>query len=272
LHGQDGPSAASLAAALKHLQSRYGASGIKLSTEDAGMGFEQIAFWTGVAEGIVPVGVKIGGPNARNDIKQLLRWNVAGLIAPMVESPYGLENFVTAVRELCPPHRFDTIRKQINIETLTAVEQLEAILSAPEAKYLDEITLGCSDLSKSMGKRRDDPEVWARVRKAVSRIDSQGLRVSVGGGISPEGIDRFLEIVRPPKFNTRVITFDRVPGRSYREAVIQALRFELQMLQHDVAGGFLTRDEQRGRAAELQKRLPESLSFSSRPRIHRPFP
>ena len=93
-----------LRSALLQLKNQFGACGLKLSTEDAAMSIEQIGYWAEVD--ILPATVKIGGPNARNDIKQLLPMNIDGLIAPMVESPYGLENFISAVRDFTTPMQF----------------------------------------------------------------------------------------------------------------------------------------------------------------------
>ncbi len=238
---------------LLNLKNQFGACGLKLSTEDAGMSIEQIGYW---AEGCtLPVMVKIGGPNARNDIKQLLAMNIDGLIAPMVESPYGLENFIGAVRDFTTPMQFERVKKQINIETETAVRQLDSILSAPEAKYLDEITIGCSDLSESMKKPRWDASFMALVVKVVKKIQRKNIPVSVGGGITPETIDAYLEKVQPDNFNTRVIAFKVEPGRDYCEAVQAALRFEILMLEYDSAHKFISRDEEKFRIKELKKRL-----------------
>ena len=77
-----------LCRSLRKLKNDFGACGLKLSTEDAAMTIDQITFWTDLS--LLPVVVKIGGPNARNDIKQLVSLNIDGLIAPMVESLYGL--------------------------------------------------------------------------------------------------------------------------------------------------------------------------------------
>ena len=120
-----------LRSTLMELKNRFGACGLKLSTEDAGMSMEQIGYWAESAGNTLPAVVKIGGPNARNDIKQLLPMNIDGLIAPMVESPYGLENFISAVRDFTTPMQFERLKKQINIETETAVRQLDSILLTP---------------------------------------------------------------------------------------------------------------------------------------------
>lgn len=242
---------------LWNLKNQYGASCLKLSTEDAAMSYEQIRFWTELAKGVLPVMVKIGGPNARNDIKQLLSLNIDGLIAPMVESAYGLENFLTAVRDFTTPMQMQRLVMQINIETATAVEQLDAILAVPEADLLDEITIGCSDLSQSLKKDRMDPEVQKLVREAVARIKAKKIKVSVGGGIAPDTIDAILQDIQPHQFNTRVVTFSVQPGQSYRTAVAQTLDFELQMLEHDLKKGFISLDEEKFRSRQLRKRLAE---------------
>mgnify|MGYP004001721467 FL=1 len=237
------------------LKNEFGACGLKLSTEDAAMSMEQVGYWVEAAGNILPAVVKIGGPNARNDIKQFLPMNIDGLIAPMVESPYGLENFISAVRDFTTPMQFERVKKQINIETETAVRQLDEILSAPEANYIDEITIGCSDLSESMKTPRWSENLMFQVVKAVKKIQRKKIPVSVGGGITPETIGGFLEQVKPDKFNTRVVTFKVEPGRDYFEAVRSALRFEILMLEYDSSRNFISRDEEKFRIKELKKRL-----------------
>jgi hypothetical protein len=244
---------ATLVRSLRHLKNDFGACGLKLSTEDAAMTIDQIKFWADVS--LLPAIVKIGGPNARNDIKQLVPLNIDGLIAPMVESPYGLENFISAVKDFTTPMQFGRLNKHINIETVTAVKQLDDILNAPEAKFLDEITIGCSDLSGSLKKSGVDRSVLNRVARAVKKIRLKKISVSVGGGVQPETIDDFLKKVQPDKFNTRVVTFNVVPGQKYGQAVAEALRFEILMLEHDAGQGFITRDEEKFRIKELKKRL-----------------
>lgn len=239
------------------LKTEFGASCLKLSTEDAAMSFEQIRFWTQLADGILPVMVKIGGPNARNDIKQLLAMSIDGLIAPMVESVYGLENFLAAVRDFTTPMQMQRLAKQINIETVTAVEKLDAILASPEAAFLDEITIGCSDLSQSLKKERSDPEVQRLVKQTVAKIKAKNINVSVGGGIAPDTIDPILNDVQPHQFNTRMVTFSVHPGQSYRAAVTETLYFELKMLEHDSSKGFISRDEEKFRACQLKTRLAD---------------
>ena len=238
---------------LRKLKTEYDACGLKLSTEDAGMTIDQIKFWAEFS--LLPVVVKIGGPNARNDIKQLVPLKIEGLIAPMVESPYGLENFITAVKDFATHKQFEKLSRHINIETVTAVKQLDSILNIPEAEFLDEITIGCSDLSNSLKKPAIDRALLNRVARVVKKVQLKKIPVSVGGGIQPDTIDGFLKKVQPDKFNTRVVTFNASPARKYEQAVAEALRFEILMLEHDASQGFITRDEEKFRTQELKKRL-----------------
>ncbi len=244
-----------LRSALLLLKNQFGACGLKLSTEDAAMSIEQIDYWAEFVGDTLSTVVKIGGPNARNDIKQLLALEIDGLIAPMVESPYGLKNFICAVRDFTTPMHFARLKKQINIETETALRQLDAIMSAPEASYIDEVTIGCSDLSESMKKPRWDAGFLAQVTKAVKKVQRKNIPVSVGGGITPDTIDVCLDKAQPDKFNTRVVTFAVEAGWDYREAVQSALRFEILMLEQDSSSNFISRDEEKFRIKELKKRL-----------------
>ncbi len=246
---------ASEKAAMVELVERFNASCIKLSTEDAGMTIAQIAFWSEISLDTIPIMVKIGGPNARNDIKQLLNLPIEGLIAPMVESEYGLENFIEAIKSYATPIQYKRIKKHINIETKVSIEQLDSILESPFAKELDEITLGCSDLSKSMNKSVTDPNLQQVVEKAVQKIRKYGLKVSVGGGISPESIDGLLKKIKPDKFNTRIVTFDVYPHQTYSNAVRHALEFEILMLNQDCSQKFISENEKNLRVNELNKRL-----------------
>ena len=96
--------------------------------------------------------------------------------------------------------------------------------------------------------------VYYRQTNEKGRIFSNDI-VSVGGGIEPDTIDGFLEKVQTDKFNTRMVTFNASPARKYWQAVAEALRFEILMLEHDASQGFITRDEEEFRTQELKKRL-----------------
>ena len=241
--------------ALRSLKFKFGASALKLSTEDAAMSFEQIDYWSRLCSNIIPVVVKIGGPNARNDIKQLLALKVDGLIAPMVESSYGLENYIEAIRDYTTPLQYAALSKHVNIETKMAVDQLDVILESPYAVQLDEITIGCTDLCKSI----QDSSLIQSVKRCVEKIKSKNLKVSIGGGISQDSIDSRLRDILPDKFNTRILTFDVKSNQNYRDAVGDALILEALTLAIDRKKGFISDEEEKFRLRELNKRFSPEI-------------
>jgi len=240
---------------LQRLKLEQGAIGIKLSTEDSAMSHAQIEEWVRIARGILPVHVKIGGPNARYDIKSILPMDVDGVIGPMIESPYALENFISAVRDFCSPLQYRRIKKCVNIETAFAIRHLDEILNSPFARDIDEVTIGSSDLLQSLGAKRSSADFIDLVRTTILRIKKSGFSVSLGGGIQPNTIDQILRDAQPAKFNTRIVAFACDGRETFRTAVEEALRFELLMLRNDLNKGFLSLDEEHCRALEIQKRL-----------------
>ena len=253
--GMKGDLQPALLESLRGMKTRWGVSGLKLSTEDAAMSLDQIDYWTRLSRDLLPAVVKIGGPNARNDIRQLVQLNVDGLIAPMVESAFGLENYMEALRDYTTPLRFKALEKHVNIETETAVLQLDSILNSPSVRFVDEITIGRKDLSRSMGLQVDDPEVESAVSEIIRKVRARNIKVSIGGGVAPETVDAMIEIHAPDQFNTRILTFQVDSRQSYREAVRSALEFEIMALRNDASRGFISRDEEKCRVVELRKRL-----------------
>ena len=259
LKGMKGATQTHIRESLRRLKTLFGATSVKLSTEDAAMSFEQIRRWRAICQGIIPVVVKIGGPNARNDIKQLLNLEVEGLIAPMVESVYGLDNYVEALKDYTTAMKFEVLDKHINIETIVALENLDKILNSTSIQYVDEITIGRKDLSKSMNCSLDDSNLIHAVKKAVEKIRFKGIPVSVGGGINPNSIDSVVKQIKPQKINTRLITFEVQTNRPYKKSVVEALNFEVLALKNDHSMGFISREEEICRTLEIQERLKCNL-------------
>src|SRR5205807_1811426 len=100
--------------------------------------------------------VKIGGPGAINDIRALGDIGVQGLIAPMVESPYGLVNFIQAIEAALTTAQAAKIVKGINLETITCYRQFDAICAEPGFALLGMCNIGRSDLAGSMNRKVTD--------------------------------------------------------------------------------------------------------------------
>lgn len=231
-----------------------GCIGIKLSTEDAGNSFPQIQYWAGEIGDIVPIIVKIGGPEARNDIKELGKMNIRGLIAPMIESDYGLRCYINALREIISNDSYSTLSKRINIETYNAYKNIDKIFSIPEAKDLDVVTIGRTDLSKSMGTHVDDRRVTSIAREITFKAQLKGMKVSVGGNITANNAERIKREIKPNFVNTRSVAFHLKKCKDIKKAILASLDFEELMMRIDLAMGFVHREEAEKRINQLIER------------------
>ena len=241
------------AALLGELKETYGASAIKLSTEDAGMSFEQIKYWAGVASPLMPVVVKIGGPEAKNDMKMVSELNtISGIIGPMIESAYSLQKYISSLKEVS--ERFQKISKHINIETISAYNNLSQILAVADISLIEEITIGRGDLSRSMSKEVDDPEVNNICKEVVERANEKNIKISIGGAINPKNAKRIFEEIKPDKINTRSLVFERNCS-NIEASVLKALEFEIIMSDEDIRLGFISSREGRERIEKLKQRM-----------------
>ena len=216
----------SLRGDLLRLAQNGSVSGLKTGTEVEDMGFDEIGFLAEIAREIVPVTVKIGGAEARNDMRNCLRLEISTVLAPMIETVYALSNFAQSAREI-----FESADQPpalaINIESLTAVQNFDQMLESKAAAALSQITVGRSDLSRSMHLPIDDPEVSAVALSVIKKVNNRGLISSLGGGLSLENID---QLARLPlsQINTRHTIFrndsDFQANASAR--LLQGLMFE----------------------------------------------
>jgi exonuclease VII small subunit len=180
-----------LEASLKQLKEEYGLCALKAEFEAEGSSFRDIVRlrrWT--ARQDIPLYLKIGGVEALRDIKDALDLGVDGLIAPMVESPFGVTKFIDAVDSVFSDH---DIFKSINIETSTAVLSIDNILTEAEGK-VDNITIGRTDLSNSYFDEEVKPDsefIFDLIKTISDKACLAGLTLTVGGSITMESISRF---------------------------------------------------------------------------------
>jgi len=97
--------------------------------------------------------IKIGGSSAFRDLIECSTLETSYVLVPMIETPEALSTFLRKRRELANtlglPSLFSRIL--INIETNTAVRNLERILGvAEQCKELIGIVIGRTDLSQSL--------------------------------------------------------------------------------------------------------------------------
>jgi hypothetical protein len=107
---------------LIRLKEEYDLQGIKAEFEAEGSSFRDLVRLRRITDKLgVPLYLKIGGVEALRDVKDSLEIGVDGLIAPMVESAFGLKKFIEGVASI---YKNTDVHLSINIETRQAVANL----------------------------------------------------------------------------------------------------------------------------------------------------
>lgn len=222
---------------LLHDMLEDGMSGVKVSFEDEGATFEDVVRLKNIC-GDIDITLKIGGPEAIRDLKDSLIIGVNGLVAPMVESVFGLKKFIGAVNAYISEEVKNSLTLSINIETITAVKCIDDILRADEAKQLHSITVGRADLSSSQGKNRNfvnSEEILAQTQYVFEKTKSAGLKTCLGGTISIDSQDFLITLYKQgllDKFETRYIMFNSSALKNLSRALNRAVNFELAWLKN----------------------------------------
>ncbi len=208
------------------LNKEHSVVGMKGGTEVEDMSFKELSFLHSVTKDIVPLVVKIGGPEARNDIREILNIGVEGIIAPMIESEYSLENFVKTMFEYDAEHY---CYKGINIETKTGCKEILEILNSKYFDRIAQVTIGRSDLAKSLKANINDDVVFETTSKIVNLVRKKEKISSVGGNINPENALLIREKINPHRINSRHISIDLILTKNLSESVIRSLKYEIEL-------------------------------------------
>lgn len=253
---------------LTDLIENEGLIGVKTSFEDEGALFnETIRLKQVCNEARTKVTLKIGGPEAIRDLKDALVIGVKGIVAPMVESEFGLKKFVQAAKNHIPEDSLSSIHLNVNIETITAINNIEKILNSDEVNRLYGITIGRVDLVSSMGKDRayvNSDEVYSITRNAFVKAKEKGLKLCLGGAISIDSLS-FLKRLHSEglldKFETRYAIYDpSVALKNLSRALSKGQMFEYEWLKvkqeyyNSLAAQDLKRIEM------IQERINQSIS------------
>lgn len=254
---------------LTDLIENEGLVGIKTSFEDEGALFnETIRLKEICNQANTKITLKIGGPEAIRDLKDSTVIGVKGLVAPMVESEFGLKKFIQATKAHIPADNLYSLQLNVNIETTTAVSNASKMLDIEEARLLYGVTVGRVDLVSSMGKNRDyvnSDEVYKMARSVFTKAKEKGLKACLGGAVSTDSLD-FLKKLHSEglldKFETRYAIFDpSVTLKNLSRALSQAQMFEYEwlMCKHELYTSMANQDIKR--IQMIQDRINQSVSF-----------
>jgi len=254
---------------LTDLIENEGLVGIKTSFEDEGATFnETIRLKEICNQAKTKVTLKIGGPEAIRDLKDSTVIGVKGLVAPMVESDFGLKKFIQAAKQHIPEDTLTSIQLNVNIETITAVTNAEKMLSSDEAKELYGVTVGRVDLVSSMGKDRNyvnSDEIYKMAKGVFTKAKEKGLKACLGGAVSTDSLE-FLKKLHSEglldKFETRYAMFDpSITLKNLSRALSKAQMFEYEWLMCKYELYTTAANTDITRIKMIQDRINQSISY-----------
>lgn len=254
---------------LTDLVENEGLVGIKTSFEDEGATFNEVLRLKEICnQAKTKVTLKIGGPEAVRDLKDSTIIGVKGLVAPMVESEFGLKKFINASNKYIPKDVLSSLQLNVNLETATAINNSEEILSTDESSELYGVTVGRVDLVSSMGKDRkyvNSDEIYNMARKVFLKAKEKGLKACLGGAISIDSL-KFLKQLHSEglldKFETRYAIFDpSITLKNLSRALSKAQMFEYEWLMCKHESYLNSANQDLSRIKMIQDRINQSISF-----------
>lgn len=121
--------------------------------------------------------VKIGGCEAKSDMRFLIQQGIGSIVAPMIESRFAMSKYM----DMLPAGAFDHVG--VTIETKDAVERIDQLLDAGDK--LTEVTVGRSDLTASFGGSGvDSAETIAMVKTVGRAARARGKPLTMGGSVN----------------------------------------------------------------------------------------
>jgi hypothetical protein len=253
---------------LTDLVENYGLVGVKTSFEDEGASFNEVLRLKEICNhSKTIVTLKIGGPEAIRDIKDSMIIGVKGLVAPMVESEFGLQKFIGAVNANLPSEVVSSLQLNVNIETTTAVSNIDKILSNKNAEALYGVTVGRVDLVSSMNKDRNSvnsDEIYTIAHDVFERTKKRGAKACIGGAVSIDSLD-FLKRLHSDKlldkFETRYAIFDpSITLKNLSRALFKAQMFEYEWLTNKMDYYQNQANQDEARIKMIQARINKSAS------------
>jgi len=254
---------------LTDLIENEGLIGIKTSFEDEGATFNETVRLKEICnQSKTKVTLKIGGPEAIRDLKDSTIIGVKGLVAPMVESEFGLKKFIQATKNHIPEDVLSSLQLNVNLETITAINNSTSILDTPEVKELYGVTVGRVDLVSSLSKDRsyaNSDEVYKMVKNVFVKAKEKGLKACLGGAVSTDSL-KFLKKLHSEglldKFETRYAIFDpSITLKNLSRALSKAQMFEYEWLTAKHESHLLLANQDIKRIKMIQDRINQSLSF-----------
>ena len=258
---------------LKQLKADYRVTGLKAEFEAEASRMEELMRLKEIG-GFCDLNllIKIGGAEDISHMFDALNLGVHALNAPMVETPFAAGKFYKCVKKYIPAEDLEGIEISINIETVTAHQNLDAILNHKEAGVLNAITVGRVDMTDSLGLTRDDinsPKLYKICEDVFTKARKKGLNTGLGGGISTDAIDFIKRLGKEgliDKYETRKVAFTNMNDdpQFIAEGILKAVEFETLWLENKRNHFMRIGSEDLLRIEMLRKRLSREITNSDK--------
>ena len=174
--------------------------------------------------------LKIGGCDSTSQIYMAKKYDVKSIISPMIETPYALKKFIENCKKIYSKDEIKKINLYPNIETITAYNNIDEILSIPEKEYINGFVLGRDDMKESANINDVNSDEMLNITKKLCSIaDKNSIDFIIGGAVRPNAVDFLLKLPRIKHYETRMIAFDG--NYISKEGIAKALAFEIEWLK-----------------------------------------
>jgi 4-hydroxy-2-oxoheptanedioate aldolase len=227
---------------LKDLRENHHAIGVKAEFEAEGTRMEEaLRLKEVITKAGLDLTIKIGGCEALKDMYDARSIGVTRIVAPMIETAYALKKYLGCSSLVFTEEERKEVDFLINVETITAVQNLDSMFKLPTISQLKGVVIGRVDMTGSMGLTREDINT-DQIRAICSEVmtKSRGYRKDIecviGGGVSKDTLP-FFNALTPGllnKYETRKVLF-KAPeacGKDADKGILKAVGFELMWLKN----------------------------------------
>jgi len=251
---------------LVHLREHHHVVGVKAEFEAEGTRLEEAMRLKEVSmQAGLHLTLKIGGCEAIRDMFEAANLGTANVVAPMVETAYALKKYVGAIKVGFPDDVRQDVKFLVNVETITACNNVDEMLALPEAKALDGIVIGRVDLTGSLGLSREainSEQIKTLALAVAAKAKAAGKIVVVGGGVSFHSLAFFRSFPEGhlDRYETRKVIFQCPPALDNREAAfLRAVEFELMWLKNKRTYYAQISREDEARLAMMEERYRKQI-------------
>lgn len=201
----------------------------------------------------IPLYLKIGGVEARTDMALAQELNIEGVIAPMVESPFGVKKFAESVSD------FKFTWRALTIESMSSERDFSPIISMAVDSQISGVTLGRGDFADSINlrKQEDSDAVMLRVARMAIVAKEAGLIVTIGGNMKPTSIPTVLKFAESvDRLETRrcILELTNDPEQDM-ENLRRAIEFEISLEESRLAKASNEASTYQKRIIDLKQRI-----------------